>query len=126
MDRHAKSATPRATPPGRGGQGRELPADPGLERNSAIDYYGRSGLLPPLHASPGLNALGLARPNFTSWPKDCETPPGPFGPLPSSGAVGSSFFPENTQIEFACAGPWVGLPLPVISPAKAGAANAPA
>ena len=32
-----------------------------------------------------------------------STPPGPFGPLPSSGAVGSSFFPENTQIEFACA-----------------------
>src|SRR5215470_16266188 len=37
------------------------------------------------------------------------------------GAVGSSFCPENTQIEFAWAGPCVGLPLPVISPAKAGA-----
>jgi hypothetical protein len=35
------------------------------------------------------------------------------------GALGSSFCPENTQIEFACAGPCVGLPFPVISPAKA-------
>src|SRR5215472_7412224 len=37
------------------------------------------------------------------------------------GAVGSSFCPENTQIELAWAGPCVGVPLPVISPAKAGA-----
>src|SRR5262245_26450519 len=37
------------------------------------------------------------------------------------GAVGSSFCPENTQIELAWAGPCVGFPLPVISPAKAGA-----
>src|SRR5438477_4961401 len=36
-----------------------------------------------------------------------------------SGAVGSSFFPENTQIEFALSGPAVGLPFPVSSPAKA-------
>src|SRR6266581_2428290 len=36
-----------------------------------------------------------------------------------SGAVGSSFFPENTQIEFALCGPAVGLPFPVISPANA-------
>src|SRR5215469_14969267 len=37
------------------------------------------------------------------------------------GAVGSSFCPENTQMELAWAGPCVGLPLPVISPANAGA-----
>ena len=42
-----------------------------------------------------------------------------------SGAVGSSFWPENTQIELACVGPAVGLPFPVISPALAALALAP-
>src|SRR5205823_1113952 len=42
-----------------------------------------------------------------------------------SGAVGSSFCPENTQIELACAGPAVGLPFPVNSPALAALALAP-
>jgi hypothetical protein len=41
------------------------------------------------------------------------------------GAFGSSFCPENTQIELACAGPCVGLPLPVISPANAAVAVPP-
>ena len=49
----------------------------------------------------GLNALGFASPSFTSCPKDWDTPTGPLGPLPSNGAVGSSFFPEKTQIELA-------------------------
>jgi hypothetical protein len=59
---------------------------------------------------------------LTSCPNDCETPPGPFGAIDMSrlnGAVGSSFCPEKTQIEFACVGPAVGLPFPVISPADA-------
>jgi hypothetical protein len=83
--------------------------------------YSRSGLLPGPHASPGLNRCG-SRPSLTSWPKDCDTPPGPFGATLMSrlsGAVGSSFRPEKTQIELACAGPAVGAPVPVISPAKA-------
>ena len=65
---------------------------------------------------------------MTSCPNDCERPPGPFGAIVRSrlrGAVGSSFYPENTQIELACAGPAVGLPLPVISPALAALALAP-
>src|SRR6266566_727857 len=56
-------------------------------------------------------------------------PPGPFGARFGSrviGAPGSSFCPEKTQIELACAGPAVGLPLPVISPAKAALALRPA
>jgi hypothetical protein len=78
--------------------------------------YDRSGLLPPRHASPGLNAWGSTEPSLSSCPYDCETPPGPF-----SGFVpfGSSFFPEKTQIEFACSGPAVGVPFPVTSPANA-------
>jgi hypothetical protein len=62
---------------------------------------------------------GSCRPSLFSCPYDCETPPGPLGPLPSRGAVGSSFLPEKTQIELAWAGPAVGLPFPVISPADA-------
>jgi len=41
------------------------------------------------------------------------------------GEVGSSFWPEKTQIELAFAGPAVGLPFPVTSPAKAAPAPAP-
>src|SRR6266498_1165324 len=90
--------------------------------------YGLSGLLPPRHASPGLKTCG-SRPSLTSCPKDCEMPPGPFGAMLISrlrGAPGSSFLPENTQIEFACVGPAVAFPLPVTSPAKAALALAPA
>ncbi len=56
-------------------------------------------------------------------------PPGPFGAMLISrlrGAPGSSFLPENTQIEFACVGPAVAFPLPVTSPATAALALAPA
>src|SRR3954471_14173797 len=42
-------------------------------------------------------------------------PPGPGKPAPSP-----SSSPEKAQMELAWAGPWVGLPLPVISPAMAG------
>jgi hypothetical protein len=66
---------------------------------------------------------------LTSCPNDCEWPPGPFGAIDMSrlnGAVGSSFWPEKTQIEFACVGPAVGFPLPVISPASAALTLKPA
>jgi hypothetical protein len=87
----------------------------------ATSSYSRAGLVPGPHASPGLNTCG-SRPSVTSCPYDCDTPPGPFGATLKSrlsGAVGSSFRPEKTQMEFACAGPAVAVPVPVISPANA-------
>ena len=90
-------------------------------RPSRSRYFTRSGLLPGPHAMPGFTTCGSS-PSLTSCPNDCEWPPGPFGAIDMSrlsGAVGSSFCPENTQIELACAGPAVGLPLPVTSPALA-------
>lgn len=92
-----------------------------------IVYFRRAGLLPGPHAMPGFSTCG-SRPILTSCPNDCERPPGPFGAIVLSrlsGAVGSSFCPENTQIELACVGPAVGLPFPVISPALAALALAP-
>jgi hypothetical protein len=32
------------------------------------DYFCRSKLLPPRHASPGLNVCGSCRPSLFSWP----------------------------------------------------------
>ena len=32
------------------------------------DYFCRAKLLPPWHASPGLNVCGSARPSLFSWP----------------------------------------------------------
>jgi hypothetical protein len=57
-------------------------------------------------------------------------PPGPFGASGvgsalTIGAPGSSFCPENTQIEFACSGPAVGFLFPVSSPANAALAPMP-
>ena len=74
---------------------------------------------------PGLNTWASTRPSLTPGRTTATPHPGPFGPLPSSGAPGSSFLPEKTQIEFACAGPAVGFPVPVISPANAAPALAP-
>ena len=78
-------------------------------------------MLPPRHASPGLNTCG-SRPSVTFCPNDCAMPPGPFGATVMSrlsGAVGSSFWPEKTQMDLACSGPAVGLPFPLTSPANA-------
>jgi len=52
-------------------------------------------------------------PRRTSWPKLCVRPPGPFGASGvgsalTIGALGSSFCPENTQIEFALSGAGIG------------------
>src|SRR5215203_7306130 len=84
--------------------------------------YCRAKLLPPRHASPGLNTWGSCRPSLSSCPYDCDVPP---GLKPVRGLSGSSFLPEKTHIELACVGPAVGFPLPVISPAKAAPALAP-
>jgi hypothetical protein len=70
----------------------------------------------PLQESPGC-APCVARKSRTSfgiWPQFCGGAPGPEG-VPSS----PSSRPEKTQIELAWAGPWVGWPLPLISPALA-------
>lgn len=77
-------------------------------------------LLPPRQASPGVNTCGLYMPLRTSCPHDCVLPPGPF-PFPTAviGALGSSFSPENAQMELALAGAPVVPPLPVTSPALA-------
>jgi hypothetical protein len=32
------------------------------------DYFCRAKLLPPRHASPGLNTVGSCRPSLFSWP----------------------------------------------------------
>jgi hypothetical protein len=32
------------------------------------DYFSRAKLLPPRHASPGLNVCGSCRPSLFSWP----------------------------------------------------------
>ena len=62
-------------------------------------------------------SCGSTMPSLFSWPKDCDVPPGPFGPEPSSGAPGSSLSPENEHQDL----PWFWssfLPLPVrVSPA---------
>jgi hypothetical protein len=72
----------------------------------------------PLHASPGWDP-SVARTSRTSLgvcPQLCTCAAvRPGGGFPS-------FCPEKPQIEFACARMAVGLPFPVTSPAKAGAA----
>ena len=57
--------------------------------------WGGSGVLFGLQNRPGLASCGSARPSLLSCPNDWDLPPGPFGPEPSNGAVGSSFSPEN-------------------------------
>jgi hypothetical protein len=76
----------------------------------------------PLHATPGLGANAFPPSLTTLYPYDWATPPGFSGSV----EVGLSFFPEKTQIEFACDGPAVGSPFPVTSPAKAALALAAA
>lgn len=69
----------------------------------------------PLHASPGWDP-SVARTSRTSLgicPQFCTCS----AVRPGGGSP--SFCPEKTQIEFACAGPAVGFPLPVTSPANA-------
>jgi len=82
----------------------------------------------PLQESPGWNpdalrSAGVAPAALSArwtWPQFCGgAPPGPGNPAPSP-----SSRPEKTQMEFAWAGPWVGLPPPAISPAGAGVASA--
>ena len=75
----------------------------------------RSGLLKPLHASPGLGANAFSPLLTTLNPYDCTIPPGFSGSVD----VGLSFSPEKTQIELAWNFAPVGWPLPVTSPAKA-------
>ena len=43
----------------------------------------------------GFATCGSCKPSLCSCPNDCERPPGPLGPEPSNGAVGSSLSPEK-------------------------------
>jgi hypothetical protein len=99
--------------------------DPDVGANEGPPNYGRSGLLPPLHASPGLGANAFSPWLATLNPYDCTIPPG------FSGSVepGLSFSPEKTQIELACdVAATFSVPLPggpITSLAKAALALAP-
>jgi hypothetical protein len=69
----------------------------------------------PLQASPGWDpsVARTSRSSLGICPQFCTCS----AVRPGGGSP--SFRPEKTQIEFACAGPAVGFPLPVTSPANA-------
>jgi hypothetical protein len=93
--------------PARADCGFREPLAPRLARPGArivATGYGRfglggSGVRFGLQKDPGFPEWGSDSPSLFCWPKDCDLPPGPFGPLPSSGAPGSSFSPENEHQE---------------------------